>query len=80
MKVMAAAWIELCFAHRTHALRVEILLNGQLSSTGPAQDSLLIPFGAKPDFSRMVGQGIMAIPAGVENAAALHFYRYDVLG
>lgn len=43
-----------------------------------AEDSFLVPFGLGPEFDGVVGQCVVAVFAGVVDAAAFHFDGDDV--
>lgn len=47
---------------------------------GAAEDGRLAPFRCRPKLNGMVGEGVVAIFTGVENAAALHLYGDNVEG
>jgi hypothetical protein len=52
--------------------------DGELDAAGAAKDSWFVPFGLGPGFDRVAGQGVVAVFASVEVAAALHFDGDDV--
>lgn len=56
----------------------EVLIDGHLAPAGAAQDGLLVPFRLRPCLERMIGQGFVAVLAGVVDAAALHPDGHDV--
>ena len=76
--MMAAARIEPCLACGTLIRAIQILPDTYLPPAISAHHCQLIPFAARPDFDRVVGQGIVAILARVIEAAALHLDSHDV--
>ena len=50
----------------------QVLRNAELISANPTEHSGLAPFCLQPDFDGMVCQDLVALFAGVINAAALH--------
>ncbi len=57
---------------------VKILCRAELLSADAAQHRWLVPLARRPYFSRVAGQRVVAIFAGVVNPAASHFNSDDV--
>jgi len=76
--MVTAARIESGVAGRAFVSAGHILLDAHFISTGAAEHGKLSPFGLRPNFDRMVCQLIVAILAGIVDAATLHFDRDDV--
>ena len=78
MVVVGAGGIEGGEAVGAAGIAMEVPVNGQFPFAGAAQNGELIEFGARPDGDWVVGQGHMAIFAGIVEAAAVHFDGDDV--
>ena len=78
LRVFSAAGVKPNVAGRAIVAAGQVLLDAHLISTGAAQDRALSPFGLRPDFDWMISQSLVAILAGVIDAAAFHLYRDDV--
>lgn len=76
--VVSAGGIEGGVAGRAAGVGLEVGGDGQLGAAGAAEDGWVVPFGLRPDLDGMVGKGIVAVFAGVIDAAALHFDGNDV--
>jgi hypothetical protein len=79
MVVVAAAWIEVRLAGWAPVLAVQILPNAKFCTAASAQHGGLIPIAFGPHLYWMASQCVMAILAGVVDAATLHLDRNDVL-
>lgn len=78
MMVMGAGGIEGGAAVRAAGIAMQIFVNGQFPFAGAAQNGGLMEFGAGPDGNRVVGQGDVAVLAGVVETAAVHLDGDDV--
>lgn len=78
LRMPAAAGVEGNVAGRALVAAGHVLLDAHLISTGAAQDRVLGPLGPRPDFDRMVSQSLVALLAGVVDAAAFHLDRDNV--
>jgi hypothetical protein len=76
--MVAAPRVEGGMARGANRVAFEIGGDCQLGAAGSAENGLEVPFGLGPDFNRMAREGIVAILAGVVDAAAFHFDRDDV--
>jgi hypothetical protein len=80
MVVVAASWVEGGVAIKAAGVGLEVGGDRQLSAAGAAEDGLRVPFGLGPGFEGMVGEGVVAVFAGVVGVAAFHFDGYDIGG
>jgi hypothetical protein len=71
-RMFAAARIKPCSAGRAPVPAFHVLLDAHLHAARAAQHRPLSPLRPRPRFDCMAGQRLMAILAGVVNAAALH--------
>jgi hypothetical protein len=78
MMVVPAARVECRLAMRAAGIRVEVVRDGQLSAAGTAEHGWRFPFGWRPWLDGMVGQGVMAVFAGVIRRAAFHFDGHNI--
>lgn len=78
MVVIAAGGVEGGVARGTAGVGLEVGGDGELGAAGTAEDGLVVPFGLRPGLDGMVGEGIVAVFAGVVEAAASHFDSDDV--
>jgi hypothetical protein len=78
--MIAATGIEFRIAVRTFVAACHVLCYRQFTSAGPAKHRLVVPLLRRPNLNRMACQSIMAIFAGVVDAAALHPDGNDVQG
>jgi hypothetical protein len=69
---MAAAGIEGGIAIWALIAARHVLRDAQLVSAGTAENRRLVPLLLQPDLNRVVGQRLVALLAGVINAAAFH--------
>ena len=76
--MIAAARIEGSAAAGTHVATRHILRNAELAATNAAKHGRLTPLLLRPDLNWMVRQSLVALLAGVIDAAALHPDRDDV--
>jgi hypothetical protein len=76
--VVAAPWIERSLTLRAAGIRVEVVRDSQLSAAGAAEHRWRFPFAWRPWFDGVVGQGIMAVFAGVIRRAAFHFDGHNI--
>jgi hypothetical protein len=76
--MLRAAWIELMLAMRTHGFGLQILVNGQLLATIPAQNRALIEFFFRPRLSRMPGERIVTLMTRKPIAAAFELNRNNI--
>lgn len=77
--VLAALGIEGRAATGTSAFTSKILTNGKLPRAGAAKHRFLVPLGARPHLSWVAGKCLVAILAGIVDAAALHPDGSDVV-
>jgi hypothetical protein len=73
-----AAWVEGRTADRADRSAFEILADGQFSTTGAAQNRLLVEPGASPDVRAVVSFGPVAIKTRVIRLATLELDRHDI--
>ena len=59
-------------------IRVEVVRDGQLGTARAAEDGWRFPFRWRPWLDGVVGQGIVAVFAGIICRAAFHFDGHDV--
>jgi hypothetical protein len=78
MVVVAAGGVEGGAAMGAAGVGLEVGGNGELGAAGSAEDGLGVPFGFGPGFKGVVGQGGVAVFAGVVDPAAFHFDGDDV--
>jgi hypothetical protein len=76
--VVAARRIEKGVARGASRVGVEISVDGELGAAVAAEDGLMVPFGVGPWLDGVVGQGFVAVFAGVIDSAAFHFDGNDV--
>jgi len=76
--VIAAGGVEGGVTRGTPGVGLEVCGDGELGAAGTAEDGLVVPFGLRPGLDGMVGEGVMAVFAGVVEAAASHFDSDDV--
>ena len=72
MVVVTAPRIELRATNRAARITMHVLENRQDRTAGAAEYSLLVPFIFRPDCYRMIGKCLVAILAGIVQAAAFH--------
>ena len=63
---------------RAAGVGLQVGVDGELRAAITAEDSLVVPFGRGPWFNGMARQGVVAVLASVEVAAAFHFDGDDV--
>jgi len=80
MVVVAAGWVEVGVADRAAGIALEVDGDGELGAAGAAEDGLGVTFGLGPGLERMVGEGVVAVFAGVVGGAAFQFDGDDVGG
>jgi hypothetical protein len=80
MVVVAARGVEGGGAMRADGIAFKIGGDREKGAAGAAEDGGLVPFGLRPGLEEMVGEGVVAVLAGVEKAAAFHFDGDDVEG
>ena len=78
MAVGVAAGIEAGVAGGALAVAGEIFGDRELVAAGAAEDGGLVEFGGRPDLGRVIGQGVVAVAAGVIGFAAAHLDGDDV--
>jgi len=78
MVVVAAGRVEGCRTMRADRIAFEIGGDRESGAAGAAEDGLFVPFGLRPGHEGMVGESVVAVFAGVEEAAAFHFDGDDV--
>ena len=66
------------FAARADRLAFQILADGQFSTTGAAQNRLLVEPGATPDVRVVVSFGLMALKTRIISLATLELDRHDI--
>jgi hypothetical protein len=80
MVVVATARVEGLVARWAARVALHVLTDGQLRAARAAEYGFLIPFVGWPNLDRMSGEGIVAILAGIVNAATFHLDGEDVRG
>ena len=80
MVVIAAGGVEGSVAVGADGIGREVGGDGESGAAGATLDGGLVKFGGGPGLEGMVGEGVVAILAGVEEAAAFHFDGDDVEG
>lgn len=78
MMMIAAGGVEGGVAMRAAGVAGEIVGDGKRGAAGAAQNRVLVPCGVRPGFESVAGKGVVAILAGVEEAAAAHLDGDDV--
>ncbi|MGB8475156.1 MAG: hypothetical protein WCE61_13815 [Candidatus Acidiferrum sp.] len=78
MVVVAAARVERSVAVWAAGVAIEVSGDREYGTAGAAEDGWFEPFGYGPGLERMVGKGVVAVFAGVIEAAAFHFDGDDV--
>jgi|GEM_PF-6528752 len=78
MVMVAAGRVEGGVARGAAGVALEVGGDGKLGATGAAEYGLFMPFGLGPGFDGVVGEGVVAVFTGVEEAAAFHFDGDDV--
>lgn len=73
-----AARVEGRSADRADRLAFQILADGQFSTTGAAQNRLLVEPGATPDLRVVVSFGLVAIKTRIISLATFKFDRHDI--
>lgn len=76
--VIAAGGVKGGAAMRAAGVAIEILGDGESPAARSAKNRMLVPFRARPRFQRVAGESVVAILAGVEEAAAAHLDGDDV--
>ena len=76
--MISATGIERRPTSRAFVRAAQIFADGHLRAAGSAKDGGLIPLSGRPNFRRMAGQFVMAIPAGVVGPAASHLDGDDI--
>ena len=78
MVVVAAPGIELCTASRAAGITLHVLKNGQNCAAGAAKYCRFIPCALRPERSRMIGERLVTIFAGIVKSATFHLDGDDV--
>ena len=78
--VVAAGGIEGGVAMGADGVAGEIRGDGEDGTASAAEDGRLVPLGLGPRLDGMIGEGDVAVLAGVEEAATFHFDGDDVEG
>lgn len=78
MVVVSTSRIKALAAYRAARFALHVLVNAYLRSARSAEYCHLVPFTLRPDFDLVIGEGSVAILAGIVNAAALHLDGDDV--
>lgn len=78
--MIAAGGIEGGVAHRAARVGLEVGGDSEDGAAGAAKDGRFVEFGGGPGREGMFGQGVVAVCAGVKEAAAFHFDGHDVQG
>lgn len=78
MLVIAAGRVEGGVAVRAAGIAREIVGDGESCAASAAEDGGFVEFGMRPRFERMAREGVVAIVASVEEAAAAHLDGDDV--
>lgn len=76
--MIAAAGIESSAAAGTFVTARHVLRDAELATTRAAKHGRQAPLFSRPDLNWMACQGVMAILAGIIDAAAFHLNRNDV--
>lgn len=80
MIMAAAGGVEGGLAHGAAGVALKVGGDGQEGAAGAAEDGGFVPFGLGPGLDGVVGEGVVAVLAGVEEATAFHFDSDDVEG
>ena len=78
MIVAAASRIEVRTTSRTARITTHVLENSQDCTAGAAEHCLLVPFILRPDCYGMIGEFLVAILAGIVQAATFRLDGDDV--
>lgn len=78
MMVVAAGGVKGGVAVRAAGIAREIVGDGKSCAASAAENGGFVEFGMRPGFERMAGEGVVAILAGIEEAAAAHLDGDDV--
>jgi len=78
MVVVTAGGVKSSVAVGADGVGPEVGGNRQLGTAGAAENGLVVPFGLRPKFDGVIGEGLVAIFAGVVGGAAFHFDGDDV--
>lgn len=76
--VVAAGGIEGSAAMGAGGVAGEIGGDGENGTAGAAEDGRFVPLGLRPGLDGMIGEGDVAILAGVKEAATFHFDGNDI--
>jgi hypothetical protein len=76
--VVAAGGVEGGVTVGADGIAGEVVGDGEDGAARAAEDGGFVEFGGGPGSERMIGEGVVAILAGVEEAAAFHFDGDDV--
>lgn len=76
--MIAAGGVEGGMAVGAAGVGLEVGGDGEFGAAGSAEDGLEVPIGLRPGFEGMIGQGGVAIFAGIVDAATFHFDGDDV--
>jgi hypothetical protein len=78
MIVVPASRIEPRSASGAACITLHVLENSLSCATGAAKYGMLVPFTLRPDCYRMIGERLVAILAGIVQAATFHLYGDNV--
>ncbi len=78
MVVVAAGGVEGRVAVGADGIASEVGGDGEYGAAGAAEDAGFVEFGGGPGLEGMIGEGVVAILAGVKEAATFHFDGDDV--
>src|SRR6185312_3791882 len=76
--VLGASGVEGGAAAWAAVVAGQVGVDAELGPANAAEHGRLVPFGPGPDLRRVVGQGVMAVAAGVVGPAAGHLDGDDV--
>lgn len=76
--VIAAGGVEGGVAGGAAGVGLEVGGDGEGGAAHTAEDGWFVEFGWGPGFDGMAGEGVVAVFAGVEEAAAFHFDGDDI--
>jgi hypothetical protein len=78
MVVVAAGGVEEGVARGADRITLEVSGDGESGAASAAEDSVLMELGGGPRLDGVIGERVVAVFAGVEEAAALHFDGDDI--
>lgn len=76
--MIAATRIESGPTMRAARVALQVGVDGELRAAVTTENSLVVPFGARPGFDGMASQGVVTVLTSIKMAAALHFDGDDI--